>query len=199
MSTTSNTIPNYLPTSTMPTDLDLLNNYLQCPYYQLYGPPPSYDSIVQMSDEQAQCVLMCTTSLVDENTAAAVPTSTATTSISSHKQQMTLLIGENGKMLTSTTSPEHFCEMQTSFVESESISTTNPANSYELDALQPSILLRKTDKLVQQQQESKSVSINLDEFQMTPISKRKSIRHAQQLQLTEHQQPSTSSASTNTN
>jgi hypothetical protein len=199
MSTTSNTIPNYLPTSTMPTDLDLLNNYLQCPYYQLYGPPPSYDSIVQMSDEQAQCVLMCTTSLVDENTAAAVPTSTATTSISSHKQQMTLLIGENGKMLTSTTSPEHFCEMQTSFVESESSSTTNPANSYELDALQPSILLRKTDKLVQQQQESKSVSINLDEFQMTPISKRKSIRHAQQLQLTEHQQPSTSSASTNTN
>ncbi len=38
---------------------------LQCPYYQLYGPPPSYDSVVQISNScgsvQPTCVLVTST------------------------------------------------------------------------------------------------------------------------------------------
>lgn len=39
---------------------------LQCPYYQLYGPPPSYDSVVQISANgcgsvQPTCVLVTNT------------------------------------------------------------------------------------------------------------------------------------------
>ncbi|XP_037040555.1 uncharacterized protein LOC119077443 isoform X2 [Bradysia coprophila] len=36
---------------------------LQCPYYQLYGPPPSYDSVVQISNSSVQptCVLVTST------------------------------------------------------------------------------------------------------------------------------------------
>lgn len=38
---------------------------LQCPYYQLYGPPPSYDSVVQISNScgtvQPTCVLVTNT------------------------------------------------------------------------------------------------------------------------------------------
>lgn len=37
---------------------------LQCPYYQLYGPPPSYDSVVQITNScssvQPTCVLVTT-------------------------------------------------------------------------------------------------------------------------------------------
>lgn len=37
---------------------------LQCPYYQLYGPPPSYDSVVQISNSCGSpptCVLVTNT------------------------------------------------------------------------------------------------------------------------------------------
>jgi hypothetical protein len=148
---------------------------------------------------------MCTTSLIDEHqqqrgiphqptpsSSTVVPTTTTTIAQQQQHQPMTLLIGEHGQVLSTTTataiSPEHFCEMQSQIGGDE----------YEDQIMQPpSILVRKSES--SQEAAPNSVSINLGESEQPPSTiggRKRSIRHS--YVTTEQQQPSTSSASTNT-
>jgi hypothetical protein len=148
---------------------------------------------------------MCTTSLIDEHQrqrgVQQQPTSTASSTVvptttQQQQQPMTLLIGENGQVLSTTattmmaTSPEHFCEMQ----------SQTGGDEYEDPVLQPpSILVRKSEA-ISQEAEPSNVSINVGESELPPSTiggRKKSVKHDKTEQH-QQQQPSTSSASTNT-
>lgn len=90
---------------------------LQCPYYQLYGPPPSYDSVVQISNNcssvQPTCVLVTNTvpcSFITPSTAnASIPLNEA----SSNTPMNSTIDGESTST-ASITQPNDFEQPSTS-------------------------------------------------------------------------------------